>query len=72
MVLLQTTRSACPLQIRYALINNKSTFPYSPHLIPLGMVGAINPPQSGEKTFENFLGNARAFSGTPGVCIALL
>ncbi|KAF8237343.1 hypothetical protein L208DRAFT_1389333 [Tricholoma matsutake] len=31
-----------------------------------GMVGAINPPTSGNNTFQTFQSSARAFTGTPG------
>ncbi|KAG7442231.1 uncharacterized protein BT62DRAFT_451709 [Guyanagaster necrorhizus] len=37
----------------------------SPHC-KVGMVGAINAPMSGNATFDVFLSNAKAFSGTPG------
>ncbi|KAK0447387.1 uncharacterized protein EV420DRAFT_871740 [Desarmillaria tabescens] len=37
----------------------------SPHC-EVGMVGAINAPMSGNATFDAFLNNAKAFSGSPG------
>jgi hypothetical protein len=32
------------------------------------MVGAINPPQSGSNTYAAYVANAKAFTGSTGVC----